>query len=126
MGGQGSAKSFSFSFGGPGSQSSSGFGLDDVFSSMFGGGMGSGSGFGGFGGSGRSQSRTRNSGKSIPSINSQMYKKEISDKGVMWLLLSHTSTSRDIQYYESIIGEVASSLDGAMKVCILLLTSLYF
>lgn len=116
MGGQGSAKSFSFSFGGPGSQSSSGFGLDDVFSSMFGGGMGSGSGFGGFGGSGRSQSRTRNSGKSIPSINSQMYKKEISDKGVMWLLLSHTSTSRDIQYYESIIGEVASSLDGAMKV----------
>ncbi|KAH0634786.1 hypothetical protein KY284_037572 [Solanum tuberosum] len=128
-GGQGGAKSFSFSFGGPGSQSSSGFGLDDIFSNMFGGGMGSGSqfgggmgggskfgGFSGFGGSGRSQSRTKNSGKSIPSVNSQMYKKEISDKGMTWLLLSHTSTSRDIQYYESVIREVASSLDGAMKV----------
>ncbi|KAH0638890.1 hypothetical protein KY290_036193 [Solanum tuberosum] len=124
-GGQGGAKSFSFSFGGPGSQRSSGFGLDDIFSNMFGGGMGSGSqfgggskfgGFSGFGGSGRSQSRTKNSGKSIPSVNSQMYKKEISDKGMTWLLLSHTSTSRDIQYYESVIREVASSLDGAMKV----------
>ena len=136
MGGQGGGKSFSFSFGGPGSQSSSGFGLDDIFSNMFGGGMGSGSqfgggmgsgsrfgGFSGFGGSGKSQSRTKNSGKSIPSINSQMYKKEISDKGMTWLLLSHTSISRDIQYYESVIRDVASSLDGAMKVCILLLTS---
>ncbi|XP_055812692.1 dnaJ protein ERDJ3A [Solanum dulcamara] len=119
MGGQGGAKSFSFSFGGPGSQSSSGFGLDDIFSNLFGGGVGSGSkfgGFGGFGGSGRSQSRTKNSGKSIPSINSQMYKKELSDKGMTWLLLSHTYTSRGIQYYESVIGEVASSLNGAMKV----------
>ncbi|TMW97698.1 hypothetical protein EJD97_005131 [Solanum chilense] len=119
MGGQGGGKSFSFSFGGPGSQSSSGFGLDDIFSNMFGGGMGSESrfgGFSGFGGSGKSQSRTKNSGKSIPSINSQMYKKEISDKGMTWLLLSHTSISRDIQYYESVIRDVASSLDGAMKV----------
>lgn len=121
MGGQGGARSFSFSFGGPGSQNTFGFGLDDIFSNMFGGGMGSGSGsqfggFGGFGGSGRSQSRTRNSAKSIPSINSQMYRKEISDKGMTWLLLSHTSTSRGIQYYESVIGEVASSLDGALKV----------
>ncbi|XP_016467250.1 dnaJ protein ERDJ3A [Nicotiana tabacum] len=119
MGGQGGARSFSFSFGGPGSQSSFGFGLDDIFSNMFGGDMGSGNqfgGFGGFGGSGRSQSRTRNSAKSIPSINSQMYKKEISDKGMTWLLLSHTSTSRGIQHYESVIGEVASSLKGAMKV----------
>ncbi|KAJ8533089.1 hypothetical protein K7X08_015978 [Anisodus acutangulus] len=102
-GGQGGSKSFSF--GGPGSQSSFGFGLDDIFSNMFGGGRGSKSqfgGFGGYGGSGRSQSRTRNS----PSINS----------GMTWLLLSHTSTSRGIQYYESVIGEVASSLDGAMKV----------
>lgn len=93
---------------------------------MFGSGMGSGSrfgGFSGFGGSGKSQSRTKNSGKSIPSINSQLYKKEISDKGMTWLLLSHTSISRDIQYYESVIRDVASSLDGAMKVCILLLTS---
>lgn len=119
MGGQGGGKSFSFSFGGPGSQSSSGFGLDDIFSNMFGSGMGSGSrfgGFSGFGGSGKSQSRTKNSGKSIPSINSQLYKKEISDKGMTWLLLSHTSISRDIQYYESVIRDVASSLDGAMKV----------
>ncbi|XP_015086505.1 dnaJ protein ERDJ3A [Solanum pennellii] len=119
MGGQGGGKSFSFSFGGPGSQSSSGFGLDDIFSKMFGGAMGSGSqfgGFSGFGGSGKSQSRTKNSGRSIPSINSQMYKKEISDKGMTWLLLSHTSISRDIQYYESVIRDVASSLDGAMKV----------
>ncbi|GMP85941.1 hypothetical protein CsSME_00038914 [Camellia sinensis var. sinensis] len=35
-GGHGSSKSFSFSFRGPGGHSSSGFGLDDIFSNFFG------------------------------------------------------------------------------------------
>ncbi|KAL3536547.1 hypothetical protein ACH5RR_005008 [Cinchona calisaya] len=116
MGGQGGSKSFSFSFGGPSSQSSFSFGLNDIFSNFFGSDRG-GSQFGGFGGSGRSQfGGAKSSSKSIPAVNSQVYRKEIADKGVTWLLLSYTSTSRGTQYYESIIGEVAASLKGALKV----------
>ncbi|CDP06457.1 unnamed protein product [Coffea canephora] len=116
MGGQGGSKSFSFSFGGPSSQSSFGFGLDDIFSNFFGGDRG-GSHFGGFGGSGRSQyGGAGSTPKSIPPVNSLVYQKEISDKGITWLLLSYKSTSRGMQYYESVIGEVAVSLKGALKV----------
>lgn len=118
MGGQGGSKSFSFSFGGPGSgsQGSSGFGLDDIFANFFGGGMGGGSQFGGSSSSGRSQSGTRSTVKSIPSINSETYRNEIADKGITWLLLFYTSNVKDVESYESIIGEVASSLQGALKV----------
>lgn len=118
MGGQGGSKSFSFSFGGPSRQNSFGFGLDDIFSSFFGGDKG-GSQFGGFGSSGRSHyGGARSSSMSIPSVNSQVYQKEIADKGITWLLLSYTSTSRGMQYYESVIGEVAASLKGALKVLV--------
>ncbi|XP_031128517.1 dnaJ protein ERDJ3A isoform X1 [Ipomoea triloba] len=117
MGGQGGSKSFSFSFGGAGNQGSSfGFGLDDMFSNFFGGGMGGGSHSGGFSSSGRSQSGTRSTVKSIPSINSETYRNEIADKGITWLLLSYTSNVKDVESYESIIGEVASSLQGVLKV----------
>ncbi|KAK4483793.1 hypothetical protein RD792_010997 [Penstemon davidsonii] len=119
MGEQGSSQSYSFSFGGPGSgkQSSFGFGLDDIFSNFFGGGMGGGSQFGSFGSSGRSQQgRSKGTAPSIPTVNSQLYKKEIVDKGMTWLLLFYTSNLRGIQYYESAVEEVATSLQGALKV----------
>ncbi|KVI11485.1 dnaJ protein ERDJ3A isoform X1 [Cynara cardunculus var. scolymus] len=112
MGGEGgSSKSYSFSFGGGSSDSSFGFDLGDVFSNFFGGGMSGGSQFGGFGNSGSGSSP-----KSLTSINSQLYKKEIIDKGVTWLLLSYKPTMSGIQHYESITEEVASSLKGALEV----------
>ncbi|KAK4418910.1 DnaJ protein ERDJ3A [Sesamum alatum] len=117
MGGQGS-KSYSFSFGGPGSakESSFGFGFDDIFSNLFGGGMGGGSQFGGFSGSGRSEHGRKQPTKSIPSVNSQLYRKEIVDNGMTWLLFVYTSNLQGIQYYESVIEEVGTSLQGALKV----------
>ncbi|KAJ9693989.1 hypothetical protein PVL29_009791 [Vitis rotundifolia] len=139
MGGQGHSKSFSFSFGNSGGQGSSNFDLNDIFSNFFGGDM-SGSSrtqSGGFGGSSRTQSggfgrssRSQSSGfsgtswtqsgsrnypKSIQDINSQVFKKEIADQGITWLLLSYSPTLNGIQYYESIIEEVATSLQGALK-----------
>uniref|UniRef100_A0A5B7B713 J domain-containing protein n=1 Tax=Davidia involucrata TaxID=16924 RepID=A0A5B7B713_DAVIN len=116
MGGHGSSKSFSFSFGNPGGQSSFGFGLNDIFSNFFGSDMKGGGQFGGFSGSSRSQSGSRSSPKSIQPVNSQVYRKEITDKGITWLLLSCTPTLKRTQYYESIVEEVASSLQGALKV----------
>ncbi|XP_073145162.1 dnaJ protein ERDJ3A [Henckelia pumila] len=118
-GGQGGSKSFSFSFGGNpgyGGQSSFGFGLNDIFSNLFGGGKGGGSQFGGFGSSSRSQYGGRGSDKSILSINSKFYKKEINDRGMSWLLLFYSPNLQGTHYYESIIEEVAVPLVGALKV----------
>ncbi|KAL6987845.1 hypothetical protein U1Q18_013591, partial [Sarracenia purpurea var. burkii] len=119
MGGQGSPGSFSFSFGGSGGQRSFGFGLDDIFSNFFGGGMGGGGQSGGFSSSTRSQSGSRSVRKSIRAVNSQVYKKEISDKGMTWLIFSYTPTLKGTQYYEPIIEEVANSLEGALKAGII-------
>ncbi|CAK9139992.1 unnamed protein product [Ilex paraguariensis] len=114
MGGQGNSRSFSFSFGGPGSQSS--FGFDDIFSNIFGGNMRGGGQSDGFSGSARSQSGSSSSPKSIRSVNPQLYKKEIAGKGITWLLLSYSPTMKGTQYYESIIEDVAGSLQGVLKV----------
>ncbi|XP_028764492.1 dnaJ protein ERDJ3A-like [Neltuma alba] len=120
MGGQGGSQSFSFSFGGSGGPSSFGFGLDDLFGSFFGGGgRGGGNqfgGFGGFGGSTGSQSGAKSSGKSFRTINSQIFKKEIVDQGMTWLLLSYTPSLKGLEHFESIIEDVNSSLQGAIKV----------
>lgn len=126
MGGGGGSKSFSFAFGGPG-ESSSGFGMDDIFS-MFSGGSSKGSdgfgGFGGFGGSSKAESRSKSgSAAAIRSINSQVYNKEIMDQGMTWLVLSYLPSQRGTQYHESIIEEVAESLQGALKVSMCLLIS---
>ncbi|KAL7199622.1 hypothetical protein ACSBR2_021832 [Camellia fascicularis] len=99
-GGQGSSKSFSFSFGGPGGHSSFGFGLEDIFSNFFGGGGGHSESFSGLT---RSESKSRSAPKSIRAVNVQTYKKEITDKGMTWLLLSCTSTLKGAQSYESVI-----------------------
>lgn len=112
--GQDSSKSFSFSFGGLGS--GGGFDMGDIFSNFFGGGMGGGSQFGGFSSSGRSKPGSRQSPKSIPSVNSQFYWKEIVDNGMTWILLAYKSNLQEIQLYESLIEEVGSSLQGALKV----------
>lgn len=82
--------------------------------------MGGGNQFG-FSSSAGPESRSRSSSKSIPSVNSQMYRKEVADKGITWLLLSSTSSVKGIQYYESIIEEVASSLQGAIKVSVIII-----
>lgn len=121
MGGQGGSQSFSFSYGGSDSSNSFGFGLEDIFGSFFGGGggrrgSGSGSQFGGFGGSAGFQSGSKRSPKSFKAINSQIFKKEIVDQGMTWLLLSYTPSSKGLQHFESTIEEVASSLQGAIKV----------
>ncbi|CAI9782367.1 unnamed protein product [Fraxinus pennsylvanica] len=119
MGGKEGSESFSFSFSGPGSgsgrQSSFGFGLDDIFSNFFGGDAGGGNQFGGFGRSGSSQYSGRGPSKSLPAVNSQLYRKEIFDKGMTWLLISHSSNRQGIQHYESVIEEVESSLQGALE-----------
>ncbi|KAL7227528.1 hypothetical protein ACSBR1_022393 [Camellia fascicularis] len=99
-GGHGSSKSFSFSFGGPGGHSSFGFGLEDIFSNFFGGGGAQSESFSGLT---RSESKSRSASKSIRAVNVQTYKKEITDKGMTWLLLSCTSTLKGAQSYKSVI-----------------------
>ncbi|KAK8303578.1 hypothetical protein V6Z11_D04G160000 [Gossypium hirsutum] len=135
MGGDGSSQTFSFSFGGPsGSRFFGGSKFARIFhqhgpnayatavlpqrpSCFFGGGMNHQGPFGGFSGSSRSQSQSRNSRKSIRAISSDVFKKEISDKGMTWLLLSYTpALQQGKQHYESIIDEVAGLLQGAIKV----------
>ncbi|XP_062095074.1 dnaJ protein ERDJ3A [Humulus lupulus] len=122
-GGGGSSRSFSFSFGGSGGPSSSGsggsssfgFGMDNFFSNLFGGNF-QNSQFGGSGGRTGFQSGSRSPSKSIRGINSHVYKKEIVDQGMTWLLFCHTSSLRGIQNVEPTIEEVATSLQGALKV----------
>ncbi|XP_058075057.1 dnaJ protein ERDJ3A isoform X1 [Magnolia sinica] len=115
MGGQGNSEAFSFSFGNPGaSRGSFSFGLNDIFSNIFGGNTKGGNQFGGFSGSGRSSSGFSSSGN-IQAVNSQVFKKEIQDEGLTWLLLFYTPSARGYHMLEPIIEEVASSLQGAIK-----------
>ncbi|KAM6550569.1 hypothetical protein CsatB_000377 [Cannabis sativa] len=122
-GGGGSSKSFSFSFGGSGGPSSSGsggsnpfgVGMDSFFSNLFGGGF-QNSQFGGSDGRAGFQSGSRSPSQSIRGINSQVYKKEIVDQGMTWLLFCHASSLKGIQTVKSTIEEVAISLQGALKV----------
>ncbi|XWS59980.1 hypothetical protein CRYUN_Cryun08bG0168700 [Craigia yunnanensis] len=105
------------SFGSHGGSSSFGSDLDDIFSGFFGGGMkDQGGQFGGFSGSSKSQSQSRSSPKSIRAINSEVFREEIADQGITWLLLSYTPSLQGKQYFESIIEKVASLLQGAIKV----------
>lgn len=128
MGGQGGSKSFSFSFGGPSSGNQDSFGFGDIFSNLFGGGMGGGNQFGGgmgggnkfgggFGSSGRPpHGKTKGPAMSIPSIDTRVYKKEVADKGMAWLLLFHTPNLQGTPSYESVLSEAYTSLHGALKV----------
>lgn len=125
MGGQGNTKSFSFSFGGNDGGSGSPFGFDfgDMFN-LFGGGMkggnqqggfSGGNNFGGFTGSGGAKSGFASSGV-VKDINSQFFDKHIKDKGLTWLLLFYTPSARGYHVLESIVEDVANSLQGAVKV----------
>ncbi|KAL6133040.1 hypothetical protein ACLB2K_065277 [Fragaria x ananassa] len=117
MGGQGGSQSFSFSFGGPsGGGSPFGFGMNDMFSNIFGDNSGAGGQFGGFTGSSRDRPGSRSTPKSIRALNSQVYKKEIVDQGMTWLLFSYTTSLKGQQHVESMIEDVASSLNGAIEV----------
>ncbi|RVW31961.1 DnaJ protein ERDJ3A [Vitis vinifera] len=110
----GSSRTQSGGFGGSSRSQSSGFsGSSRTQSGGFGGSSRSQSS--GFSGTSWTQSGSGNYPKSIQDINSQVFKKEIADQGITWLLLSYSPTLSGIQYYESIIEEVATSLQGALK-----------
>ncbi|KAL6336597.1 hypothetical protein AAG906_025602 [Vitis piasezkii] len=110
----GSSRTQSGGFGGSSRTQSGGFGGSSrTQSGGFGGSSRSQSS--GFSGTSWTQSGSGNYPKSIQDINSQVFKKEIADQGITWLLLSYSPTLSGIQYYESIIEEVATSLQGALK-----------
>lgn len=115
MGRQGNSESFSFSFGGNPSESGSsfGFGMDDIFSNFFGGAT---KGWNPFGSSSESRSGSRSSPHRIPAINYKVFKNDITDKGIAWLLLSSSPTSKGYHVLESVAEEVSRSLEGALKV----------
>ncbi|KAK9168092.1 hypothetical protein Syun_000232 [Stephania yunnanensis] len=122
-GAHGNSKSFSYSFGNPSSKSESessfGHGMSDMFMNLiFGGGKKGGSQFesDGFGGaSGRQFGSGRSTPSHIQAVNSQLYAKEIADQGFTWLLLSYTPAIKGYHVLESMVEEVATSLEGAMK-----------
>lgn len=118
MGGQGSTKSFSFSFGGDPSMGGNpfGFGFGDMFADLFSGGMKGGKQHGGFSTTGGPKSGFTPSESSIQEINSQYFKKQIKDKMLNWILLFHTPSAKGYHLSESIVEDVASSLKGAVKV----------
>ncbi|KAM5560475.1 dnaJ protein ERDJ3A [Rosa sericea] len=117
MGGQGGSQSFSFSFGGPsGGPSPFGFDMNDILSNFFGDNSGAGGQFGGFTGSSRARPGSRSTPTSIRALSSQVYKKEVVDQGLTWLLFSYTTSLKGHQHVESLVEEVASSLKGALKV----------
>jgi hypothetical protein len=122
MGGQGNAKTFSFSFGGnPGANGGNPFGFDigDVFSNMFAGGSMGGGQHGGFAGSARPSARTSGQQKSpvtIQEVTMQTFNKEIADQGITWLLLFYTQQAKGQFVLESVLEDVARSLDGAVRV----------
>ncbi|KAF6170391.1 hypothetical protein GIB67_014321 [Kingdonia uniflora] len=115
-GSQGDSRSSSFSFG-DSSESGSSFGFDfgDIFSSIFGGGAKAGSQFGNFGSSTGSRFGSRTSPNNIHTVSSKVFKNEIMDQGMTWLLLSFTPTSKGYSILESVVEEVVSSLQGALK-----------
>ncbi|KAG9453521.1 hypothetical protein H6P81_006425 [Aristolochia fimbriata] len=114
QGSQGKSQAFSFSFGGNPTTSGNSFsfgGFDDIFSNFFGGEMKGGNQFGGFGG-GRSGS---DSPTALQNVNSQAFQKEILDKGLTWILLFYTPSSRGYNVLESIVQDVVSSLQEVVK-----------
>lgn len=114
-GGQGGSQSFSFSFGGPSGSNPFSFGMEDIFSNFFGGGFKDGGNFGSFGSHSKAQSGSKSS-SSIKVITKQVFKKEIVDQGMTWLLFPTTSSLKGVDHVQSIVEEVASSLQGALKV----------
>ncbi|WVZ56595.1 hypothetical protein U9M48_007097 [Paspalum notatum var. saurae] len=125
MGGQGNTKTFSFSFGGnPGASGGNPFGggidLGDVFSNLFGGGSMGGSQHGGSAGSARARANTGTSGQhsgpvKIQDVTTHVFNKQISDQGITWLLLFYTPQSKGQFVLESVMQDVAHSLDGALR-----------
>ncbi|XP_023529005.1 dnaJ protein ERDJ3A [Cucurbita pepo subsp. pepo] len=111
-GGQGGSQSFSFSFGGPsGGSNPFGFGMEDIFSNFFGGGF---KDEGNFGSHFKAQSGSKSS-SIIKVVNKQVFKQEVVGQGVTWLLFPITSSLKGVDHVQSIIEDVASSLQGALK-----------
>ncbi|KAI6698482.1 hypothetical protein NL676_018601 [Syzygium grande] len=108
-GGQGASQGHSYHFGGSGGQSPFDSDFDDIYASMFGGGW--------FGDSesARSQSGSKGPSESIRSMNSQVFKEEVVNKGMTWLLLFETPVLMN-NHLESVVEEVGCSLEGVVKV----------
>ncbi|XP_047086482.1 dnaJ protein ERDJ3A-like [Lolium rigidum] len=122
MGGPGNGKTFSFSFGGnPGSDGGNPFGFDfgDVFSNMFGGGGSMGGnqhgGFAGSAGPGARTSSQHTNPVTIKEVTMQSFNKEIADQGISWILLFYTQQAKGQFVLESVLEDVARSLDGAVR-----------
>jgi hypothetical protein len=122
MGSQGNGKTFSFSFGGnPGGSGGFPFGFDlgDVFSNFFAGGTMGGSKHGGSAGSGGPNTGTsgqQSSAVRIHDVTTQVFNKKVSDQGITWLLLFYKPQSKDQFVLESVMPDVANSLNGATRV----------
>lgn len=108
MGSQG--ESFSFSFGGEPNAGGGSFSFGDIFSDIFGGDMKSDNMFGGF------SRPDREKAAGIREINSQMFNKEIVEQSVTWVLLFYTPSIKSYHVVEPIVQDVASSLQGMVKV----------
>uniref|UniRef100_I1PAB4 J domain-containing protein n=1 Tax=Oryza glaberrima TaxID=4538 RepID=I1PAB4_ORYGL len=122
MGGQGNTKTFSFSFGGgnPGAGGGNPFNFDfgDVFSNIFSGGSMGGSQH--TGSAGKARRGTKSSGHDSSSVNiqevtMQIFNKETADQGITWLLLFYTPNTKGQFVLESVVEDVARSLDGALR-----------
>uniref|UniRef100_A0A0E0CSI4 J domain-containing protein n=1 Tax=Oryza meridionalis TaxID=40149 RepID=A0A0E0CSI4_9ORYZ len=122
MGGQGNTKTFSFSFGGgnPGAGGGNPFNFDfgDVFSNIFSGGSMGGSQH--TGSAGKASRGTKSSGHDSSSVNiqevtMQIFNKETADQGITWLLLFYTPNTKGQFVLESVVEDVARSLDGALR-----------
>ncbi|KAJ0979374.1 hypothetical protein J5N97_014848 [Dioscorea zingiberensis] len=109
-GGQGGAKSFSFSYSGDSMGGNPfGFGFGDILSDIFSGGMKGGKQHGG------PKSGFTSSGSSVQEISSLNFNSLIKDKMLTWILLFYSPSAKGFHLSESIVEDVASSLAGAVK-----------
>ncbi|XXG43885.1 hypothetical protein AAC387_Pa01g3823 [Persea americana] len=76
-----------------------------------------GGNYGDCGGSGQGHSKSSfSSSGTIKAINSDFFKKDILEQGMTWLLLVYSPFVKEYDILESIVEEVANSLQGAIEV----------
>ncbi|KAJ8650593.1 hypothetical protein MRB53_003616 [Persea americana] len=76
-----------------------------------------GGNYGDCGGSGQGYSKSSfSSSGTIKAINSDFFKKDILEQGMTWLLLVYSPFVKEYDILESIVEEVANSLQGAIEV----------
>jgi hypothetical protein len=87
---------------------------------MFGGGGSMGGnqhgGFAGSAGPGARTSSQHTNPVTIKEVTLQSFNKEIADQGISWILLFYTQQAKGQFVLESVLEDVARSLDGAVRV----------